>query len=625
MRICSITLIFTVVSLLVVSNTSAGELVLAENGKSSYQIVVADNASPSTKYGAQELQKFLEQMTGAKLLIVSDQQPKRPKEIILGNNAHLQELGVAIDFAALGKEGYVIRTVGERLVIAGGQVRGNMYGVYGFLEDHLGCRWFTPDVCRIPKYSRLAIRATDDRQIPALEYRDLGLADCLNGDWCARNRLNGSHAELQERHGGQVIWGGGLWCHTFAILVPPEKYFNEHPEYFSLVAGKRLKKNSQLCCTNPDVIRICTEGVRKAMRLPNVDVASVSQNDYHNHCECANCQAIAKKEGSEMGPVLYLVNRVAEGVEKEFPDKFVETLAYHRTRRPPKQMRPRSNVIIRLCSIECCFSHPLATCNSPLSKAFCEEIDAWAKVAPRLWVWNYGTDFINYLLPMPNQRVRGPNIRFFVDHNVKGIFEQDTTTSKQSELAELGGYVTAKCLWNPSYDWKKAMSEFLEAYYGKAAGPIRAYIDLLHDRVERENIHVGVWFDAIAGAQYVPGAEFPLVGPESKTSHLSEDFLTAANGLWQQAEDVVSNEPELLKRVKTSRLSVDYAILERGRLQALGKLPANKTFTPLVVARFHPFLDVIQKSAITRIDGWEKPFDSNSYRRDLARDLRIEP
>ncbi len=133
------------------SASRAADLVLADGGKSDYQIVLADNASPSTRHGAEELQSFLRQITGATLPIVSDRKPTGPHEIILGDNAHLRQLGVAVDFKSLGLEGYVIQTVGEHLVIAGGQVRGNLYGVYGFLEDHLGCRWFTPNVSRIPK------------------------------------------------------------------------------------------------------------------------------------------------------------------------------------------------------------------------------------------------------------------------------------------------------------------------------------------------------------------------------------------------------------------------------------------------------------------------------------------
>ena len=137
----------------------AEELVLAEGGQSAYRIVVADNASPSTRHGAEELQIFLEQMTGAKLPIISDQQPLGPREIILGENAHLAKMNSKFDFQALGNEGYVIRTVGPHLVIAGGALRGNMYGVYGLLEDHLGCRWFAAGVSRIPILSLLAISA----------------------------------------------------------------------------------------------------------------------------------------------------------------------------------------------------------------------------------------------------------------------------------------------------------------------------------------------------------------------------------------------------------------------------------------------------------------------------------
>ncbi len=576
-----------------------GELVLGENGESAYRIVVAESASPSTKHGAEELQTFLEQIAGAKLPIVSDRQPIRPREIILGDNTHLKKLNTPIDFEALGSEGYVIRTVGNHLVIAGGELRGNMYGVYGLLEDHLGCRWFTPQVSRIPKHERLAIGPIDEKRVPVLEYREPFTHDCFDGDWCARNRVNSSSGRLEEKHGGKVKFGGGFFVHTFNRLVPPDEYFDEHPEYFSLVKGKRLKDRSQLCCTNQDVIRICTEGIRRAMRgQPDAFVFSVSQNDWHNYCECDKCQALAKKEDSQIAPVLQLVNRVAEALQKEFPDKAIETLAYQWTRRAPKTMRPRPNVIVRLCSIECCFSHSLAACDSEANRRFREDAAAWAKVSNRLWVWDYVTDFRHYLLPFPNQRIRNDNVRFFIRHNVKGIFEQDTYNTPQSELAELGGYMTAKFLWNPDYDEETAMAEFLAGYYGPAAGPIRRYIDLLHERTEKENIHVNIW-----------------AGPESP--HLTDELLIRSDKLWQQAERAAADDPDVLRRVKLSRMSVDYALLERVRLQAAKKLPANDALKNLAAARFRPFFETFEPSALSRIREWSQ-VDKADYRQKLA-------
>jgi hypothetical protein len=581
----------------------AAEVILADAGKSDYRIVLADDASPSTRHGAEELQMFLAQMTGARLPIVSDKAPMTSHEIILGDNAHLKALDLKIDFKLLGSEGYVIRTVGERLAIAGGQLRGNMYGVYGFLDDHLGCRWFAPGVSRIPKSSRLAVAAIDDRQVPALEYREPFVEECFDGDWCARNRMNSTSARLEARHGGKMQYLS--LAHTFQTLVPPEKYFKDHPEYFSLVGGNRMDGYAQLCCTNPDVVRLCTEGIREQMRAnPDVTVFSVSQNDCDYHCECEKCQLVAKQEGSQMGPVLQLVNRVAENIEKEFPDRFVETLAYQWTRQPTKQMRPRANVLITLCSIECCFAHPLATCNCEANKAFRADLEGWAKIAPRLWMWDYTTNFSGYLLPFPNQRALSPNIQFYLANNVKGIFEEDTYDTPQSELSMLGGYVMAKCLWNPKYDPNRAMNEFLEGYYGKAAAPIRAYIDLLHDRVERENIHVGVNF-----------------GPEHP--QLNDELLVKADQLWQQAEGCVANEPEVLQRVKASRLSIDYAIVERGRLQSLGSLPVNAQFTPVVKARFQPFIAALQQSKVVRLREGQ-PLDKEAYRQGLANDLKIK-
>lgn len=584
----------------------ADDLVLADGGQSAYRIVVADDASPSTRHGAEELQMFLQQISGAKLPIVSDREPLGAAEVILGDNAHLRQLGVQIDFQELGHEGYVLRVVGKHLVIAGGTLRGNMYGVYGLLEDHLGCRWFAPDVSRIPQTQRLVLGPIDEKQIPVLEYREPFTFDCFDGDWCARNRVNSSTGRLEQKHGGKIMFGSGFFCHTFAGLVPPDKYFKEHPEYFSLVGGKRQDGYAQLCCTNEDVIRLCTEGILQGMRAnPEAFVFSVSQNDVDKHCECDRCQALAKQEDSQMAPVLALVNRVAEAAEKEFPDKAVETLAYQWTRRPPKSLRPRPNVIIRLCSIECCFVHPLDKCDSPANRAFCQDLEGWAKISDRLWIWDYVTDFSHYLLPFPNQRVRDDNIRLFVRNHVRGIFEQDTYNSPHSELAPLGGYLTAKYLWNPNYDEATALSEFLAAYYGPAAKPVRSYLDLIHDHVEKNNIHVVIW-------------------AQPSSPHLTDDLLVEANRLWQEAEQLAAGDAALLRRVQISRMSVDYAIVERARGVADKKDTTPSPLQVLAVERFKPFTDMLGASGLTNLNEGQR-LDPADYRAKLGAALGIAP
>jgi len=567
-----------------------GALLLADQGVSSFQIVVADDASPSTKYASEELQHWLKEMTGATLPVVSDKEPVGAHEIVLGANTHLEKLNIQIDFKELGREGYVIKTAGPHLVIAGGALRGNMYGVYGLLEDHLGCRWFTPAVNRIPKVNHLAVNPIDEKQIPLLEYREPFVIDCFDGDWCARNRMNSSTGRLEEKHGGKVRFGAGMFVHTFNRLVPPDKYFDEHPEYFSEINGKRIEDRTQLCCTNDDVIQLCIEAVKEAIKSdPDAFVFSVSQNDWDSHCECAKCQALAKAENSQMAPVLQLVNRVAEAIEPEFPDKAIETLAYQWTRKPPKTMRPRPNVIIRLCSIECCFMHPLATCDCTANQAFRKDAEGWAKVADRLWVWDYVTSFRHYMCPFPNQSVLKPNIQFFIKNNVRGIFEQDNYQSLNGDMSPLGGYIMAKLLWNADYDVNVAMNEFLENVYGKAAKPIRQYIDMLNDRVAKENIHAVIW-----------------VGP-TDAEYLDDAILAQADRLWDKAERAVASEPEILERVKIARLATDYAIIERARAGGARMYEVNhQTFTAKVdkdfQARVQRFFEVARRANVTRMD-----------------------
>jgi hypothetical protein len=591
-------------AVVVAAAPQAQELVIADGGASAFTIVLAADASPSTRYAGAELQRWLREMTGAELPLV-DAGAAAPSvhEIILGDGRHprLAALKVEIDTGKLGKEGYVLRTVGPHLVIAGSGVRGALYGVYGLLEDHLGCRWFTPAVSRIPKLPRLALPPLDVTRVPRLEYREPFVMDCFDGDWCARNRANSNAAALLEKHGGKVSYFG--FVHTFADLVPPATYYKDHPEYFPLVGGQRLNGYTQLCCTNEDVVRIVIEETRKRMREhPEATVFSVSQNDTGNNCLCPNCQKLAEAEGTQAAPVLYLVNRVAEAVEKEFPDKAIDTLAYVWSRKPPKSLRPRPNVIVRLCSIECCFAHPLATCDSPENKAFRDDIIGWGKVCDRLWIWDYTTSFANYFVPFPNRRVLRPNIRFFAENHVTGIFEEDTYTTRCGEFNALDGYLQAKFLWDPDYDEAKAMDEFLAAVYGKAAGPIRQYIDLLEDKVAKENIHMHIWEGA--GARY-----------------LTDDVLAAADRLWEQAEAAVADQPEVLDRVRLARLSPDWALIERTQTTVTkpyrienGRYVAD--VDPTFLARVNRFFAGCERGGVTALnEGARTPTD---YRRAIA-------
>lgn len=546
---------------------------LAQGGKSDAVITLAEPATPATEYAAAELRRWLREISGAELPVVLASATSDAPGFLLQ----------IADDTALGTEGYRLETHGKTLHITGGSGRGVLYGVYGLLEDHLGCRWFTPQIHRAPRQHTLLLPQINETVRPILEYREPFVTECRDGDWVARNRCNSTAASLEERHGGKLKYNG--FVHTFAELVPVDTWFDTHPEYFSLVKGKRLRQYAQLCCTNPEVVQIITDAILKRIETtPDATIFSISQNDWFNFCQCDACAALAAAEDSQIAPVLQLVNQVARVVAERHPDKLIDTLAYQWTRKPPRHMRPEPNVIIRLCSIECCFAHPFTTCDDPANRRFVEDVEAWSRISSRLWVWDYTTSFASYLVPFPNLRVRAENIRFLAAHKVTGIFEQDVYNTPAGEFNGLSGYLGAKLLWNPNYNPETAIDEYLAGVYGPAAPHLRTYLDALHDKVENENIHVGI------GAM-----------PEAK--YLDAALLAEADRCFDAAETAVADDPLLLERVRIARMSPDHVIIEQRR---------NAKPTPIMdealAARIRRFIAAGDASGITTLREQSQPW-----------------
>ena len=374
-----------------------------------------------------------------------------------------------------------------QLILTGHAPRGTMYAVYSFLEDVVGCRWWSSKASTIPQKATLKVGPLQTRYVPPLEYREVFWFDAFDGDWSARNKCNGQAHRLDEKRGGHHQYYG--FVHTFFPLVPPQKYFAEHPDWYSLIDGKRKHEQAQLCLTNTAMRAELVKNLKEGLKAnPAATIASVSQNDWYGNCQCDACAAIDKEEGSPAGSLLRFINAVAEEVCTEMPKVSIDTLAYQYTRKPPKVTRPSAKAIVRLCSIECSFSVPL---EHERNASFRDDIQGWSKMCNRLYIWDYTTNFNHYMRPHPNLRVIGPNVRFFVQHGVKGIFEQGAYTSYGADMAELRAWMLAKLLWNPNQDDRKLMREFLEGYYGPAAGEVEAYLNGIHDSVEKSGYYLG--------------------------------------------------------------------------------------------------------------------------------------
>lgn len=591
------------ISLLVAGlGQASAPLTLVENGRSPYRIVISEQASPSERRGAQELQRFLEEMSGCKLPVVTDKQRLRGPLILVGNSRALDALRLRVPWEKLGAEGFLLKTAGRNLVIAGGRQRGTMYGVYVFLEK-LGCRWFTPEVSRIPKMSTVRVPPLDEVHKPAFEYREPFFTEAFDKDWAARNRVNGHSAKLDESTGGKIQYYP--FVHSFYSLLPPEKYFREHPEYYSLIAGRRRAERGQLCLTNPDVLRLATETVLRWIREhPEATIFSVSQNDWTGWCECDNCRRVEEEEGgAHSGPLLRFVNALAEEVEKHYPDKLIDTLAYWYTEAPPARVRPRRNVRVRLCPIGACEAHPYERCDR--NAYFVKRLKAWSQITNQLYIWHYNTNFAHYLLPFPDFDELAADIPMYHRHGVVGLFlEGAYPPGGGGEMAELRSYLMARLLWDVKADPRQAIKEFLDGVYGRVAPLIAEYLELLHRQVRMPPEGRGhhIWIFQQPGAPY-----------------LEADFLRQARALLSRAEQEAENEA-IRRRVRKVSLSIDYVELMRSMAFELRDGWYAMPQPEQIKDRFTRFLQQVRSFGIQQLhEGRNLEFDEKEFERRLNR------
>lgn len=571
--------IFLVICLsLLHSWLAQADVVLWSQASTDYDILVGSESSPSEHTAAEELASYLRQVSGVefKVRYISSQSDLTTAADALGQpSSHIcvghfagSLLWDGCRRYAPDDEGFEIVEFQRHLIINGGQLRGTLYGVYTLLEQQVGVHWYTPDYTQIPHRATCKVKATG-KVSPAIRYRLDYAYDAIRDDvWCARNLLNMQTNPRTNKYGGmEGYWG----IHTFQKLLPAEKYFETHPEYFSLHNGHRID-NGQLCLSNPNVLRIVTEHLLQYIKeSPDCWGYDVSQNDNTRYCECRRCTAIANRYGGQSGLMVWFVNQVAERIGRVFPDVSLGTFAYQYTRQPPRGIRPANNVVIRLCDIECCHIHGLEKCEVNLR--FDRDLKQWRKLTDKIFVWDYLTGFCTYQTPYPVFRHLGTNIAYFGRHQVIGILEQGAHDAPWAEFSELKQWIIAKLLWQPEQDVDSLAHVFIHDYYGAAAESVWLYYRMVESLGDT---------DTHAACHFTPSENL-------YTPHFRQESMK----LLQQAEAfaVSSGDDVVVRRVRrvlcqayTLRVVFDQPVsLSDGTLSKLKSIIAAD---PTIMAEF---------------------------------------
>lgn len=463
---------------------------IAPGDMTSWRIVCSTSATESERYAAAEFQSLFKGLTGTELPIAADAEAGHGA-VFIGPDA-VARAGYPTNWEKRGEEALRIIVTKQAVFIDGARPRGTLYGVYEFFEELCGVRFLTYDHTYFPENgASVRVRLGKREYDPPFAFRWSYYGETSKHPEFAA-RLHTNTVSDDPKLGGKT--GYRLVSHNVAYLLPPEKYGKEHPKYYALVDGQRKLDvkggGPQLCVSNPEVIDLVTQSVLDEIaKNPTAKNINIAQMDNEHYCTCDRCAAIDAREESHAGAHLALVNAVAERVEKTHPDVFISCYAYQYTRKPPKTIRARHNVLIQLCSIECCDFHAIDDRHCALNRAFCDDTAGWKKKADNLFIWHYNTNFRGYELPFPNLRAIGESVGYFAKNNGFGVFMQAAGNAQSAELSDLRNYVMSRCLWKPGRDsWDEAR-EFCRLHYAEAAQPILDYLDYYHDFVGKGSVH----------------------------------------------------------------------------------------------------------------------------------------
>lgn len=498
-------------------------------------IVLQDEKDSRLVAAGDTLKKYMEQITGRKFFVSATGEGMK---LVLGYSSEIPD------------NGYVIEAAENEVTITGNGTRGVIHGVYTFLEKYCGCDWYTSSLYSIPKNENLTISAGERTEYkPFFEYTDTDWLSPRDVEYSLANGLNGSpYRSIPAELGGTVEYISGF-AHTLGSqFCSRDTYFETNPEYFALHNG--VRQSEQLCLTNEDVYNLVLGEVMALLKErhdpeKSLQIISLTQGDSTadaKMCQCSSCREIDNENGSHSGTMITFVNRIARAVKKAGYDNVaIDTFAYRYTRKAPTKVVPDDNVIVRLCTIECCFAHSLDDASCAENTELMADLTAWGKICKRIYVWDYATNYAHTLGIFPDFGVLQRNVQVFYENNVVGVYEEGNYYMSEcdGEFGELRAYLLSKLMQNPYLDYSACMNEFLKAYYGAGWESIREFIDMTIEKPVADGGHLKIY------------------DPMYETLGFTDDDIEKADSLWVKAKEEAGNEAHL-KNIERSEICWRY-------------------------------------------------------------------
>ena len=564
---------------------------IVDDGATDFVIVTEEKPDVTIKTAVKELQTYIKKISGAEIKLVTESKYNPTDKAIILGKTNLEKGVVKIDRAKMAEDSFMLYSNGKRLYIAGADSRGTLYGVYTFLEEYLGVRWFTPTLEVVPEKTDIIIDSKINRLVePSFSIRRNDSINTTDA-YRARSKMNVSFWNEATEYGGALTYV--LWDVTLDKLVPDD-LIKEHPDYFATTA-EGTKTRDHVCLSNPDVLEVAVKNARKAILEceTNAKYIHIGQKDNTNYCRCKNCESLYEKYGSVSAPTILFTNAFADALDDEFPDFTFTFYAYNETDRPPTDMtlRCNDNVAPVLCGLhKACRSHPLTECgaqdgNETFDNLFCEneptiseDFANWVKIADTTYIYDYTINFVNTAQFFSNFETMQSTMKYMHDIGITGYIYNCGDTHIAA-FNELRNYLLCKLQWDVNCDVEYHMMDFLKAYYGEAAAPYIKQIIDIQTAQTKASAHA---FDF--DWHYQAGF-YPL------------GMVADLNDLWEKALTADITEEQLFN-VETANLSWEY-------FKANQFLSSYTIFNPLRHKRIEELYDKMIAHGITSVSGFQ--------------------
>ena len=440
----------------------------SKDGAAQVTVVLSENAGEYTKLATTDLVRCISKASGVRVPVVKElSKVITPISILIGES-------FGVDFGIAGlvlqRDGYIIRTRGSSILISGASDYGIANGIYSFLMDYIGVRWFAPGELYevVPHNPNLAIPYIEVTKNPDFSYRVFsGVTGDDGAVWLRRNRLDLNFENLP-------YYGFG---HNLKNIFPPSVYGKDHPEYYALIDGKRqVADSAQPCFTNTDVIFIAAKAADDFFKKnPTATTFSLCINDNSQFCTCPNCSALDGQRKSKSGwnshsdSYYYFVDQVAKIVQQTNPGKFLGCYAFRGVEMPPTNIaKLPDNVVIALTQDTSQHFDP------DYKKSDRDMWIEWSKVTKHLGKYDYYG--LGWLTPRTFTHLAADDLKFIRNHSANGFYSEvyPNWCVNSPQL-----YVTSQLIWDSSKDTDALLEEYYNSLFGQAAPEMKKFYTTL--------------------------------------------------------------------------------------------------------------------------------------------------